>query len=89
MKKAKYIIRRTGRRCTRYPVVLDDGSTKTLEPVGSHVWELTPGEVARIRRLKDTRVIAIKPEPVRPKKKAKPKKAVAPRKAAKKAAAKK
>lgn len=81
--KQKYIIKRTGRRCTRYPVVLADGTTKILNAVGTHVWELTAGDAAKIAQLKDTKVRQVKPKAKKQPKAPAPKaKAAAPKKAA-------
>ncbi len=60
MKKQKYHIKRTGRRCTRYPFTESDGTKRVLNPVGAHVWSLTAEDAARVAAMPDTRVRMIR-----------------------------
>ena len=60
MTTQKYIVKRTGRRCTRYRVQMSDGSYRILNATGSHVWEMTEADAAMVGALKDTLVRKIK-----------------------------
>lgn len=68
MSTQKYIVKRTGRRCTRYRVQMSDGSYRILNATGSHVWDMTEADAAMVGALKDTQVRKVKPKaPPKPK----------------------
>ena len=61
-----YVIKRTGRRCSPFLVVLEDGSKLRLKATGSHVADLSEADVASVRKLPDVELIlvpALAPEP--------------------------